>query len=204
MKLYHQARTRSSRVKWLLGELGVACDVAEVNVFAGEGRKPEYQAEVHPHGYVPALEDDGHTFIESSAICMYLTDRYGEGKGLAPKLGTVERGKYYEWMVYIPATVDPCLEAIMFNTMFLPEEKRDPKLVARMTKAWSTKMEPRFVAALSKSPFILGETFTTADVLAGNALAWAQMAGVLGSDPALARYMAAITARPAFVEAHTK
>lgn len=189
-------------MKWLLGELGVACDVAPVNVFAGEGRKPEYQA-VHPHGYVPALEDDGATLIESSAICMYLTDRYGEGKNMAPKPGTIERGKYYEWMVYIPATVDPCLEAIMFNTMFLPEDKRDPKLVLRMKKTWETKIEPRFVAALSKSPFILGETFTTADILAGNVLAWAQMAGVLGSDPALTRYMAAITQRPAFVEAHT-
>lgn len=204
MKLYHQARTRSSRVKWLLGELGVACDVTEVNVFAGEGRKPEYQAAVHPHGYVPALEDDGATLIESSAICMYLTDRYGEGKNLAPKPGTIERGKYYEWMVYIPATVDPCIEAIMFNTVFLPEGKRDPKLVARMTKAWSTKMEPRFVAVLAKSPFILGETFTTADILAGSALAWAQMAGVLGTDASLTRYMGAISARPAFVEAHTK
>lgn len=190
-------------MRWLLAELGVACDIAKVDVFAGEGRKPEYQSAVHPHGYVPALEDDGVTLIESSAICMYLTDRYGEGKNLAPKPGTIERGKYYEWMVYIPATVDPCLEAIMFNTMFLPEDKRDPKLVARMKKTWSTKIEPRFVAALTKSPFMLGETFTTADVVAGNALAWARMAGALGDDPAIARYLEAVSQRPGFVEAHT-
>jgi glutathione S-transferase len=202
MKLYHQARTRSSRVKWLLDEMGVPCEVAQVNVFVGEGRRPEYQA-VHPHGFVPALEDDGVTLIESSAICMYLADRYGQGKGLAPAPGTIERGKYYEWMVYVPATVDPCLETIMFNTMFLPEEKRNPALAERAKKTWSTKIEPRFAKALASSPFVMGETFGVTDIMVGGALAWAQMAGVLGNDPAITRYLGSIMARPAFVAAHT-
>lgn len=202
MKLYHQPRTRSSRVRWILAELGVACEVQPVDVFAGDGRKPEYQRAVHPHGYVPALEDDGVILIESSAICMYLADRYGDGR-LAPKVGTVERGKYYEWMVYVPATADPCLETIMFHTAFLPEAKRIPQLVDRAKKAWSSKIEPRFAAAVEKAPFILGDAFSAADVLAGGALAWAKMAGVLGEDPALLRYFEALTTRPAFIEAHS-
>jgi glutathione S-transferase len=201
MKLYHQPRTRSSRVRWLLLELEVACEVQTVNVFAGEGRTPEYQKAVHPHGFVPALEDDGVVLIESSAICMYLADKYGDGR-LAPKPGTTARGKYYEWMVYVPATADPCLETIMFHTMFLPEAKRMPQLVERAKKTWSTKIEPRFGAALAKAPFILGETFSAADVLVGGALAWAKMAGALGDDAVVNRYLDAIMARPAFVEAH--
>ena len=202
MKLYHQPRTRSSRVRWLLAELGVPCDVQPVDVFAGEGRKPDYQQAVHPHGFVPALEDDGAVLIESSAICMYLADRYGEGR-LAPPPGTIERGKYYEWMVYVPATADPCLETIMFNTVFLPEAKRNPQLVERARKTWASKIEPRFAAALAKSPFILGETFSAADVLVTGALTWARMANVLGDDPALQRYLEVITARPAFIEGHS-
>jgi len=202
MKLYHQPRTRSSRVRWILAELGVTCEVQTVNVFAGEGRAQEYQQAVHPHGFVPALEDEGVVLIESSAICMYLADRYGDGR-LAPKVGTIERGKYYEWMVYVPATADPCLETIMFHTMFLPEAKRIPQLVDRAKKTWSSKIEPRFIAALEKTPFILGDAFSAADVLAGGALAWARMAGVLGDAPALARYLEAITSRPAFIEGHS-
>lgn len=202
MKLYHQARTRSSRVRWLLAELGVPCDVQPIDVFSGEGRRPEYQQAVHPHGFVPALEDDGVVLIESSAICMYLADRYGDGR-LAPKVGSKERGKYYEWMVYVPATADPCLETIMFHTMFLPEEKRIPQLVERAKKTWASKIEPRFRAALAKSPFILGESFSAADILAGGSLTWARMAGVLGDDPAITRYVEAMSTRPAFVVGHT-
>jgi glutathione S-transferase len=91
----------------------------------------------------------------------------------------------------------------MFHTMFLPEAKRIPALVDRAKKTWSSKIEPRFRTALAKSPFILGETFSAADVLAGGALTWAKMAGVLGEDPALARYIDALMARPAFVEGHS-
>ena len=202
MKLYHQPRTRSSRVRWLLAELGVPCDVQPIDVFAGEGRKPDYQQAVHPHGFVPALEDEGVVLIESSAICMYLADRYGDGR-LAPPLGSKERGKYYEWMVYVPATADPCLETIMFHTLFLPEEKRVPMLVERAKKTWSNKIEPRFKGALEKSPFILGETFSAADVLVTGALTWAKMANVLGDSPAVTRYVDSMMARPAFVVAHS-
>jgi len=201
MKLYHQARTRSSRVRWLLQELGVEHEVVNVNVFAGEGRSPEHM-QVHPHGFVPALEDEGAVLIESGAICLHLADRHGDGK-LAPPVGSIARGKYYEWMVYVPATVDPCLETIMFHTMFLPEPKRLPQLVEKAKKTWSSRIEPRIAKALGSSSFILGETFSAADIMVGGAVAWAQMAGVLGNEPAVTRYLAAISARPAFVSAHT-
>jgi glutathione S-transferase len=200
MKLYHQPRTRSARVRWLLAELEVPHDVEIINVFAGEGRTPEY-LRVHPHGLVPALEDRGDVFIESSAICMDLADRFGGGK-LAPPVGTRERARYYEWMVYVPATADPCLETIMFHTAFLPEERRLPVLVTRAKKTWETKIEPRYRTALASRPYVLGETFSAADVLVTGSLMWAQLAGVLSDDPHLRQYLETIARRPAFLEAH--
>ncbi len=200
MKLYHQPRTRSSRVRWLLGELGIEHFVEQINVFAGEGRKPEYQ-KVHPHGFVPALEVDGTILIESSAICMYLADRYVEAK-LAPEPGTIARGKYYEWMVYVPATADPQCETVMFHSHFLPEPKRIPQLVERAKKTWSSKIEPRYVEALSSSRYVLGDRFSAADVMVASSIAWARMAGMLSDDPVLANYMDEMTKRPAFVMAH--
>jgi glutathione S-transferase len=204
MKLYHQARTRSARVLWMLEELqedaGVqGYELEQVNVFVGEGRHPEY-LKVHPHGFVPALEDDGQVLLESSAICMYLADRYCNG-ALAPNVGTKERGKYYEWMVYVPATADPACETIMFHTMFLPEQHRVPALVDRAQKRWSTKIEPHYAAALASSPYVLGETFTAADVMVASSLGWARVAGALGDSPVLARYLERISARPAFAKA---
>jgi glutathione S-transferase len=197
MKLYHQPGTRSSRVRWLLGELGLDHDVEQVNVFVGEGRKPEYQ-KIHPHGFVPALEDDGMVLIESAAICMYLVDRYGNGR-FAPAFGTKERGKYYEWMVYVPATADPICETVMFHTVFLPETHRLSPLVERSKKRWSKLIEPRYREALSRSKYVLGDELSAADIMVANSLAWAKIAGMLSDDPTLNRYLAEMEARPAYV-----
>lgn len=198
LKLYHQPRTRSARVRWLLAELHLPHDVQTVNVFAGEGRRPDYMKDVHPHGLVPALDDEGTVIIESAAICMYLADRYGKGE-LAPPVDAKARGVYYEWMVYVPATADPLCEAVMFNTVFLPEEKRDARLVERSKKTWTQKVEPRFIRALGASPYVLGEKFSAADVLVGSSLGWARMAGMLSDDPVLAAYLERMTTRPGFL-----
>ncbi|MCA9586715.1 MAG: glutathione S-transferase family protein [Myxococcales bacterium] len=200
MKLHYSPRTRAARVRWLLLELGVPHELNTIDVFTGEGRKAEHLA-LHPHGFVPALEEEGIVLIESAAICMHLADRYGDGK-LAPPLGTLERGKYYEWMVYVPAMADPCLETIMFHTVFLPEHMRVSSLVERARKRWK-KVEARFASAVASQPFILGEQFSAADVLVGSTLAWSRAAGAWGDDPALSAYAERLESRPAFIEAHS-
>lgn len=199
MKLYHAPMTRSSRVLWLLGELGQTCEIAPVNVFIGEGRKPEYRA-VHPHGYVPALEIDGETIIESGAICLYLADKFAEKK-VAPPHGSPLRAKYYQWVVYVPATPDPALETILFHTRFLPEERRIPVLVEQAKKKWAS-CERFFSANLGEKEFLVGDSFTTADLMVASSLAWARFAGVLGDTPNLARYLERMVERPAFKKAH--
>jgi glutathione S-transferase len=200
MKLHYTPLTRAARVRWLLLELGVPHELHTIDVFTGEGRKAEHLA-VHPHGFVPALEEDGIVLIESAAICMHLADRHGDGR-LAPALGTLERGKYYEWMVYVPAMADPCLETIMFHTVFLPEDMRVPSLVDRARKRWK-KVEARFAGALERHPYILGDTFSAADVIVGSTLAWSRAAGAWGDHPVLAAYLGRLTSRPAFIEAHS-
>jgi glutathione S-transferase len=199
MKLYHAPMTRSGRVRWLLGELGEAYELAPVNVYVGEGRKPEYRA-IHPHGYVPALEIEGQTMVESSAMCLYLADRHID-KGLAPPFQSPLRAPYYQFMVYMPATCDPQLEAILFHTKFLPEEKRIPALVEQAKKKWA--VAERFLAkALGDRQYLVGDSFTAADVLLGTTLAWAKFAGAAGDDPKLAAYLERMAERPAFKTAH--
>ncbi len=200
MKLFHTPMTRSARVLWLLHELGVPFELSLVDVFSGGGRTPEHRA-VHPHGFVPALEVDGEVLLESAGICLWLADRFAD-RGLAPALSSPARGKYCQWMAYVPATCDPSLETIMFHTRFLPEAKRIPTLVEKARKHWAT-CERTLAAGLASKPYLLGDTFTAADVLAGSTLGWARMAGVLGDDAALLAYLARVSDRPAFVAAHS-
>lgn len=200
MKLFHMPRTRSDRARWMLEEIGVPHELVTVDVFAGQGRSPEHLTR-HPLGHVPVLEIGGVTLIESAAICMHLADLHPEAK-LAPPLATPERAKYYEWMTFVPASVDPCLETIMFHTVFLPEDKRLPKLVESQRRKWQ-KIEQYLVKRLDGQRFAVGDAFTAADILIASCLLWARMAGALSDSPVLAAYLAEHCARPAFARVYS-
>src|ERR1700733_12052807 len=96
-RLYYMPRTRSSRVLWLLEEIGAPYELTEIT--GGQRRSPEHLGR-HPLGRVPALElGDGTTMFESAAICLQLADLHPESALNAP-LGSSERGLVYQWVVF--------------------------------------------------------------------------------------------------------
>src|SRR5512143_2861365 len=105
MKLYFTPRTRATRPRWLLEELGVPYELVRVDLEAGQNRTADYLA-LHPLAQVPVLVDDDQVLIESAAICMHLGDRFPAAR-LAPAVGSRLRGPYLQWMFYCAATLEP-------------------------------------------------------------------------------------------------
>jgi glutathione S-transferase len=66
----------SYKVRLFLSLLGTPFDVVRVDLFKGEGQKPEFLA-INPLGQVPALVDNGEALRDSQAILFYLARRYG-------------------------------------------------------------------------------------------------------------------------------
>jgi glutathione S-transferase len=199
MKLYHSQFTRSGRARWILEEINTPYDITRISFRAGEHKTPEYLA-IHPHGSVPALVDGDLKLWESSAIVMHLADKFPDAH-LAPALGTDARAQYYRWIVYVPATVDPVLETLTMHTRFLPEEKRNPALVAdamRRLGNIATVLE----TALDGTAFIVGDSFTAADIVVGSAIGWIGFLGLLGDHPKLAAYLEGMSKRPAYQRAN--
>ena len=93
-RLYYMPRTRSSRVHWLLEEIGAPYDLTEIR---GAQRRSEEHLLRHPLGRVPALQlGDGATMFESAAICLQLAD-LNPGAGLIGPVGSTERGLVYRF-----------------------------------------------------------------------------------------------------------
>jgi glutathione S-transferase len=96
-RLYYMPRTRSSRVLWVLEEIGAPYDLTELT---GSERRSEEHLRRHPLGRVPALElADGATMFESAAICLQLAD-LNPGAGLIGPVGSAERGLVYQWVLF--------------------------------------------------------------------------------------------------------
>ena len=199
LKLYYSAQTRAARPRWLLEEIGAPYELVRLSLPAGDQRKPAYLA-LNPNGTVPTLVDGDLTLYESAAICQYLTDKFPD-KHLAPPAGTPARGLYYQWIHYAMSGLEPPAVAIFLNTIMKPEAERNPAIVAeaKLTLGKALRVVEQ---AVTGRTFILGTEFSTADVMIGSTLAWAQMMGMIGSDlPAVAAYLGRLATRPAFQRA---
>lgn len=197
---YPGVGTRAGWSAFLLEELGVEWKRQRLDWAAKENRSPDYLA-VHPHGLVPAIRDGEVTVFESGAIGLYLADRFRD-KGLAPEPGTPGRGRYYQWMVYAVATVEPALAAFFVAAVRTPAEQRDEKAIAAGAERCRVVAEV-LNKALDPGPFLLGERFSACDCLIGSMMVWADAMGRLSDHPRLQAYAAAIKSRPAFARANT-
>jgi glutathione S-transferase len=198
LKLYHSAQSRSTRPRWLLEEIGTPYEVVRLDISKQEHKTPEYMR-IHPHGSVPALMDGDLALFESAAICAYLADKFPEAR-MAPAVGTPERGRYYQWMFYAMATLEPPVIEVFMHTVMLPEAERSAQAAEHGRTGFAAVADVLSNALQSKS-FILGERFSAADVMIGSTLAWSQFMGLLNGRPVLEQYAQRLSARPAYQRA---
>ena len=203
IKLYGFPGTRSSRVQWLLEEAQLPYEFELVDVMGGAHKSPEHLARQPPalaiEHLVPALEDGDLRIIESVAMCLHVADLAG-GK-LAPAIGTPERARYYQHMVYAASTLDPTIIGAYMQLRFVPAEHRDEKLVEQSKKTFAVSAGV-LGAALGDSEYLLGGELGAVDVVVGYDLNLARELGWLDELPVLKRYAERLAARPAFKAAH--
>jgi glutathione S-transferase len=189
-RLFYMPRTRSSRVLWLLAEIGAQADL--VKVTADERNSPEHLAR-HPLGRVPAFElDDGTVMFESAAICLQLADLHPDA-GLIGPIGSDERALVYQWVLFGMTE----LEAPLYRWL---REAADGSTESAARERFA-ESAAAIEAALTDRDWLLGEPFTVADVICASVLGSGHSRGVLGDWPGLQAYVERCEARPAFVEA---
>lgn len=199
LKLYYAQRTRSSRPRWTLEELGVPYEIVNVDTKAKENKRPDY-LKINPMGVVPTLLDDGHPVYESAAICAYLADKFPE-KALAPELKTYERGLYYQWLFFGMATLEPPTWAYYQHSVLLAEDRKRAEILdesrAKLTKAVGVVSE-----ALGENQYLVGDRFTVADIVVGSVLNWGRAMKLI-QDERLSAYIHRLVDRPAYKRANS-
>lgn len=197
MKLYYVPRTRASRPRWVLEELGVPYELVRLDPGKGETRTAEHLAR-QPLGHVPALEDGPVRMFESAAICLHLAERYPE-RGLLPPPGTPGRAATYQWLFYAMTELEPPCVALSAE-MKRPEAERNAAAVAE-ARARFRKAAAALEPLLARGEFLLGPAFTVSDVVVGAIVAWARVLGALEGLPATEAWLARLKERPAWKRA---
>ena len=189
-RLYYMPRTRSSRVLWLLEEIGAPYDLTEIR---GAQRRSEEHLLRHPLGRVPALQlGNGATMFESAAICLQLAD-LNPGAGLIGPVGSTERGLVYQWVLFAVSE----LEGPLFRWIReLGQGVVDSPAHDRFADAAAAMQ-----SVLAERDWLVGDRFSVADVMCASVLQGANARGLLGPWPALEAYVRRGEARPAYARA---
>ena len=184
--VYHHPFTRAATTVWMLEEVGVPYDLKFIDVMAGKHKLPEILA-LNPMGKLPLLTDGDVVVTESAAIGLYLADRYAPGR-LAPALDDPARGTYLRWSLFAPSVIEPGAMAKMGGW-----EVKEGSVGWGSHEAMLTAMEQ----AIAGRDFILGATFSMADIIFGGTMRYMLTFKMIEARPVFTAYVERLEQRPA-------
>jgi glutathione S-transferase len=148
-----------------LAEKGVEMEYQQVDLGAGENLAPAFLTK-NPAGRIPVLElDDGTCLSETLAICRYFEELHPEPNlfgSTALERATIEMwSRFIEFNLWLPTGM-----AFRHITGFYKDRERVfpewGEECKQQAQIWFDKLDAR----LAEVPYIAGERFTIADILA--------------------------------------
>jgi glutathione S-transferase len=190
--LYTNPMSRGRITRWMLEEVGQPYSV-EVLEAGSTMKGPDYLA-INPMGKVPALRHGSTIVTETAAICAYLADAFPRAR-LAPPPSDPLRGPYYRWLFFTAGPFEAAVSNKALGFIVPPERER------MMGYGNFGKMVSTLEAAVSASDYLVGNSFTAADLYVAAQIGFGMMFGMLEPRPAFERYWQRMSARPAFARA---
>ena len=194
--LYYSPGAASLVVHWMLIELNAPHTLKALDMQAGEQKSPEY-LKLNPSGVVPTLLIDGVPVSEAAGLVIHLADAYPNA-GFAPKVATVERAKYYQWMFHLANVLQPLFRQWFYAQEVAGQDHADAvKEVsgARIEAVWD-RIDAHLAA---NGPYLLGDNISAADFHLTMLMRWSRnMPKQALNWPHLAALAEKMKARPSF------
>ena len=189
---YTNPMSRGRIVRWMLEEIGQPYRT-ELLDYATTMKAPAYLA-VNPMGKVPALRHGDTVITESAAICAYLADAF-PATGLAPAANDRLRGPYYRWLFFGAGPLEAAWTNKAMGFTVTPEQ-------SRMAGYGNFDAAMKVLEdAVSGGPYLIGRSFTTADLYIASHLGFGMQFGIIEKRPVFEQYVARHMARPAAIRA---
>jgi glutathione S-transferase len=192
LRIYHRVGAgRPIRVVWALEEVGA--DYELVTMSADEACGDKHRAR-HPLGRVPVLEDEQGPMFESTALVFHVAELHPEA-GLLPPAATHERAVVQGWAIFAMTELEaPAIESAR-------QRESNPDAAAKSAARCAGAVAVLEGALSGSRPYLAGDQFTVADIVAGGVLGVATRVGTLEPSPAIEAYMESLGARPAWQRA---
>jgi glutathione S-transferase len=189
------------RVHWALHELSLTYETRPVRSRTGETSTPEFAA-LRSRDKIPVLQDGTFIVGESAAIVAYLSDSYADAKTSLVPSGRFDRARWMESCFFIMTELDATSLYVIRRHRDLKAIYGDAPAAVQSAQAYFMKQLEWVDRRLSRpATHLLGEQFTTADILLTTCLVWAAAQRFPLYDNCIA-YLQRITQRQAYRSAH--
>lgn len=187
-------QVRDHRARWILNEVGWPYDVRLVD--CPTQSSTEYRSK-QPFGQVPIMEEEGRPpMFETGAIVLDVAMRAGK---LVPE-SAVDRAQMLQWSIAALNSIEPFLMNLAEVDFFMKDEdekaKRRPGVLAMAQKRLG-----ELQSSLGDRTWLVGDSFTVADLLVSSVLKIARSLDIIDGFPKLAAYQERCLARPAHKKA---
>lgn len=206
LTIYGVYRSRASRPLWLLAETGTAFrHMPVIQAYRlKDAKAPDAPLNtasaaflaINPQGQIPAMEDDGLVLTESLAITLHIARRYGGALG--PQ-SDAELAQMEQWALFAATSVEgPAIEILYAQRDQVGSSPEGEAIIAVAAEKLRRPLA-RLDAQLAGRQFLVGDRFTVADLNTAECVRYAQAHPTLVAEfPAVAAWLAACQARPAF------
>ena len=196
--LWGVGTSRTIRPHWAMHELALDYESRPIGARTGETKTAEYTA-LNPRQKIPLLQDDDFTIGESAAIVAYLSRTYSTSERTLIPAEPRQYAAWLEWCFFIVAELDATtLYVIRRHGTNLGHLYADaPEVVATAGEYFRQQLRHVETALADGRSYLMGDEFTTADILLGTCLTWAITYKVGICDNAVP-YLERLTSREAY------
>lgn len=171
LQLYGNPRSRAMRCLWMLEEMGEPYQLIEKSTRADDLQSAEY-LRLNPNARIPTLVDGEVVLWESMAINLYLAQKH---EGPMHCAGPEVLGLAAQWSFWAVLEMEALLLDLLLHRAVLPEFARDASYAER-DELLLRKPLGVLNDALVGHEYLVGNSFTVADLNVASILVWGKMA----------------------------
>jgi glutathione S-transferase len=175
LTLWGVGTSRTVRAHWAMHELALPYKIKPIGPRTGETKTAEY-TQLNPRQKVPLLQDGDFRIGESAAIVAYLSRSYSTSeRSLIPETPR-EHASWLEWCFFVVAELDSTSLYVMRRhraDALGPIYGVAPDVVAKAGEYFREQLHHVEVALSDGRQFLMGDRFTSADILLTTCLDWA-------------------------------
>ncbi|MGJ3648607.1 glutathione S-transferase family protein [Sphingomonas sp. GlSt437] len=185
------------KIRLTAAHLGVPIERREYDVMTGATRTPEFLATINANGRIPVLQDGDRFLPESNAACFYLAD----GSALIPE-DRFDRADMLRWMFWEQYNHEPNIATVRYWLVYVGETALTETQRAMIPgkRAGGEAALALMDDQLARTPFLVGDQFTLADIAL---YAYTHVASQAGFEvaryPSVVAWLARVAALPGHI-----